>query len=117
MNRYKIILNGYTLSTGILADDFYIEPDTGNAVFHTNGCDMEKVAVFKEYSNIILVQEDEIKKQLENYKLIVDDLNKIHNKQLKMYKYALLVFTLIIIQLLHILLTIKKFFYENLQRN
>lgn len=97
MNRYKITFNGYNLPTEILADDFYIEPDTGNAIFHNNGCDMKKVATFKEYTNIILVQEDEVKNQLEKNKLIINDLTEIHNKQLKMYKYALLVFTLTII--------------------
>lgn len=99
MNRYKITFNGYNLPTEILADDFYIEPDTGNAIFHNNGCDMRKVATVKEYSNIILLQEDEIKKQIENYVLIVDYLSKIYNKKLKMYKFALLIFTLIIISI------------------
>jgi hypothetical protein len=82
-----------------MADDFYIEPDTGNAIFHDNGCDMRKVATVKEYSNIILLQEDEIKKQIENYILIVDYLSKIYNKKLKMYKFTLLIFTLIIISI------------------
>jgi hypothetical protein len=99
MNRYKITFNGYTLPTEIMADDFYIEPDTGNAIFHDNGCDMRKVATVKEYSNIILLQEDEIKKQIENYILIVDYLSKIYNKKLKMYKFTLLIFTLIIISI------------------
>lgn len=104
MNRYKITFNGYTLPTEILADDFYIEPDTGNAIFHNNGCDMKKVATLKEYTNIILIQEDEIKKQIDNYVLIVDYLSKIYKKKIKLYKYALLVFTLTII------LTLAYFF-------
>lgn len=97
MNRYKITFKDYTFQTEILADDFYIEPDTGNAIFHKNGCDMKKVATFKKYTNIILVQEDEIKKQIENYVLIVDYLSKIYKKKIQLYKYALIVFTLIII--------------------